>query len=119
MISICKINDFDLQQYDEAWYCVNFVHGQKVGTEHHPELAPNRDDYLKYRQGQISLQEMLRNYENDLRTSKLPYLNQLVQLSEQGKWIQCGCYCEDYTNCHRYVMYKVLKEMTDDVVLSS
>lgn len=119
MIGIGNIRDADFQQYDEVWYVTNYTPNQKIGTKHVPQLAPNRDDYTAYRRGRMSLSELLDRYEYDLRNNRLEELNALIQLSDSGVWVYCGCYCDKSTMCHRGVLYTVLSEMTDAVCLVS
>lgn len=119
MIAISGVTEINPELYDEIWYVTNNTPNIRVGAKHHPELAPNRADYTSFRRNQISLATLLDRYEYDLRNNRLSELNALIEESDSGKWIQCVCYCDSYTLCHRGVLYMVLSEMTDHIELLS
>lgn len=118
MIAISGVKSIDFGTYDEVWYITNYNPKMVVGAEHHPELSPFIGDYKNYRNNKISLSQLLQNYGNALWSGKyeIPIKN-LLKLSTDGAWIQLVCYCPSYTVCHRGVLYKYLKELTDKVSL--
>lgn len=109
MILISNARDVFNIPYDELWYITNYTPKMRIGAKHVPELAPNRNDYIARKKGIITLKELLDNYEWELQNGAFDEpLSKLITLSEEDKVIQCVCYCDNYLNCHRYVLYKYL-----------
>ena len=118
MIVISGVSDIDTEQYDSVWYITNNCPNMKIGCEHHSELAPFIGDYMKYRRGDMSLSELLNEYGQALWAGKYKsIIDELIEMSEQGKWIQLVCYCKDYTKCHRFILYKYLSTYYNQVIL--
>ena len=116
MITISGVHDIDFNQYDEVWYITNNNPSMRVGAIHHPELAPPRGPYTRYRNGEITLQELLSIYENLLWAGRYDEaVNNLIQLSDSGKWIQLVCYCKVFDECHRSRLYEYLSSKYSNV----
>ena len=117
MITIGHVNDIDLELYDEVWYITNNTPNMRICCKHKPELAPAIFDYCNYRNGSISLQQLLQNYGNGLWSDKYDQaINELLRVSKD-KWILLVCYCKDVHQCHRYILYRYLRTLTEDVQL--
>jgi uncharacterized protein YeaO (DUF488 family) len=117
MIIISGIKDIDFAQYDQVWYITNNNPNMRVGAQHHQELAPPANYYYQYRQGAISLDSLLNEYGSKLWSGVYKEaIDNLIGLSESELWIQLVCYCTNYNKCHRYVLYRYLKEIYDKVV---
>lgn len=117
MITIGHVTDIDLELYDEVWYITNNTPNMKVGCKHVPELAPHFTEYVNYRHGNIKLQQLLQNYANALWSDKYDQIiNKLLRESET-KWILLVCYCDNVQECHRYLLYRYLRTLVDDVQL--
>lgn len=118
MIVISGTDAIDLAQYDEVWYITNNVPNMKQGAVQHKELAPFIGSYMKYRRGQMSSGELLNDYSQALWSGKYKEaIDNLLELSNSGKWIQLVCYCKDYSKCHRSVLARYLKTFDIDVVV--
>lgn len=119
MIFISSVKDIDTNQYDEVWYITNNNPNMRVGCQHHKELAPFISDYMKYRQGSLPLIELLNRYGQALWSGKYDEaIDELIYESRQDKWIQLVCYCDNYEECHRSILYRYLEaKYPNDVVL--
>lgn len=116
MIVISGVDRIDSELYDKIWYITNNTPNMKIGAEHHAELAPDPTQYYMYRNGQISVEQLLNMYGNDLWTGKYNCaIAELIKLSDDGNWIQLVCYCHDAMKCHRYVLYRYLRAIGADV----
>ena len=110
MIVISNVKDIDTSLFDEVWYITNNVPNMRVGCTQHSELAPFIGTYMLFRRGSLNRQELLNEYGQALWSGKYDdAINDLVKLTESGKWIQLVCYCDDYNECHRHILYRYLK----------
>lgn len=117
MITIGHVSAIDLELYDEVWYITNNAPNIKIGCKHKPELAPAFFDYCNYRNGSISLQQLLQSYGNALWSDKYDQAINLLLREAKDKWILLVCYCENVHECHRYILYRYLRTLTEDVQL--
>ena len=112
MIVISNARDVDMKQYDEVWYITNTTPKICVGAQHRADLAPTPGEYWKYRRGEITLNELLNVYGNALWAGKYKKtIDELLEKSKSGKWLQLVCYCDNMEECHRYVLYRYLASL--------
>lgn len=112
MIHFSNINDACVDLYDKVLCITNTMPYTMVGVEHYPQLSPNKEDFISYKSNRIGLSELLDNYNRDLHDGLYnKHLNRILKQNEAGIWLQLLCYCKDYTKCHRYTLYKYLKEL--------
>ena len=119
MIVISGADKVNFREYDKVYYITVVPPDMVLPEEHHfPELAPPEGLFWQYRKKQIPVETLLNTYGQMLWSGKYSEaINNIMQLSNSGAWIQLVCYCKDYTKCHRYVLYKYLCTLTDKVIL--
>lgn len=117
MIAISSVANADVTLYDEVWIITNTTPRMPIGAIHHPELAPDKDKFIAYKKGDISIDDLLNSYREDLYSGKYDVaINKLVETA-QTKWIQCCCYCDDWLQCHRGVLFTYLRDRNIEVLL--
>jgi hypothetical protein len=108
----------DCQQYDHVWYVTHTCPGMKTGCEHHPELAASKKTcnlcYPPHTDLDLFYKEYVRELTSEPRISKL---KQIVERSEAGEWFQLIFYEDDPNDGERPYMYKILKQLTNDVYI--
>lgn len=108
MIIISCVDLIDFNTCDEVWYITNTTPNIRVGAKHHPELAPSKALFFSYNNGRISLNTLLNEYGSELYSGKYKEAVDNLIHEASTKWIQCVCYCKDWSKCHTNVLYNYL-----------
>lgn len=117
MIMLTYWKNKNLREYDKAIYTSASVPARctQPGIEHWKQLAPSQK--LCDLWGKIPESEWGPMYEQELRTTLLPELMKLVELSHKGTWIQVLFFEKSPEEGERPWVYKVLSELTKDVYI--
>ncbi len=112
MIVISNVKDVQVDLFDEVWFITNTNPQMPIGAQHHPEIAPNKNSFISYKRGDMSLKSLLDGYSLDLHNNVYKdALDSLIKKSNNDLWLQLVCYCDVLENCHRYRLYEYLKEI--------
>lgn len=90
-----KKEDYARLDYFDVWF---------------PLLAPSHKLFQEFRSGKKSWNEFSKAYRKEMsNTDCRQAMLLLIELSKKTP-IAIGCYCEDESNCHRSVLFELIKE---------
>lgn len=123
MIVVVNLKRVDAGAYDEVWAIVRSAKWIKPGCQHRPELSPSWELFGWYRQcvkdgrwGTEAFAEYEKRFRSEMKAqSARNALNELWLKSKRGKKIAIGCFCDDYSLCHRSIIAEMLKGAGSDV----
>lgn len=118
MIMLCGRENIDAFTFDKVWFATHTCPGMGPGCEHHPELAASEETCKLCYPPNRNIELFYERFCMELRSEPiLSHLKHIVELSNKGEWIKLIYYEKEHTDGERPYVYKVLKEMTDEVIL--
>ena len=120
MIALSYRGQIDTEMYSRIWYPTHTCPGMQLGCEHHPEFAASKELGSECYNPNNDAKAWVLKYEKEFRNtpSKMKALKDLVALSDSGVWIQLLFYEKTSDVSEGSALYRMLKEFTDDVVLT-
>lgn len=113
MIMLSGKNKVQFDMYDHVWYATTTCPHMRVGCEHHPEIAGS---YAIWKYCEHDEDRFYREYIREMTTEpKISRLKEIVKRSDAGEWFQLIFYEDDPNTGERPYLYKILKELTDNV----
>ena len=74
-----------------------------------PLVAPSRELLKTYSSGKKSTQEFFRAYRTEMKDPAARHTIELLAALAQKTPLAIGCYCEDESRCHRWVLIKLIR----------
>lgn len=94
-----KKEDYARLDYFDVWF---------------PLLAPSQKLFQEFRSGQKTWEQFRKGYRKEMSaTDCRQAILLLIELSKKTP-IAIGCYCENESNCHRSVLFELIKQASNN-----
>jgi len=79
-----------------------------------PQLAPSRELLSQFKHGKITTRTLFSRYRTEMNNSEPRQLIRLLAEVARRTPIAVGCYCEDESKCHRFVLGELIRQAANN-----